>query len=188
MLHLLTETGCRNEGRPSASPGRFVLGLHASSVAGPKGALVFCGQAGYGKSTIAKRLLRDYPLIAEDWTTVLGGERGCKNPCRLDCCDVPHYVAKTLGKAGPTTSGNARMPVAGLFWLEKSDRFGLHPLSNAEAAARMLPPVQAGWSSATVQRRLRLLGRMLQARPCQRLEFRLERRGLVKLLSDAGYL
>ena len=49
----------------SASQFQAPLYLHASSVLTPKGALVFCGECTFGKTTISTKLLKDYPLLED---------------------------------------------------------------------------------------------------------------------------
>ena len=49
---------CHQQGR---------LAIHGSCVAGPKGALLICGNSGSGKSTVTRELLsRDYTFLADD--------------------------------------------------------------------------------------------------------------------------
>jgi hypothetical protein len=179
MFHLLDEMG-RLGGR------RRVVGLHASAVATPRGALVFCGHSGYGKSTIAGKLLRRRRLLADDWTTLLWTRGAGRDKARLLCCDVPGYVRQVFRGSGRTTPRSVTPRVAGLFWLAQGAQARLTPLSRAGAAARLLTPVQAGVSPATVGRRLRLLKEVLRRAPCRRLEFRREGRSLAALLKQSG--
>ena len=50
---------------------RGALPLHASGIVGPKGAILFLGHSGTGKSTlVAEFLRRGYPMLAEDLAAV----------------------------------------------------------------------------------------------------------------------
>lgn len=56
---------------------RGLLVLHASAVATPAGAIIFLGDAGYGKSTIAEFFYsKGYPLVADDVVAIEPGEEG----------------------------------------------------------------------------------------------------------------
>jgi hypothetical protein len=50
---------------------RGLLALHASAVATPQGAVVFCGHSGYGKSTLAGAFKRrGYDVLADDQSVI----------------------------------------------------------------------------------------------------------------------
>jgi hypothetical protein len=175
---LLTEANGPGRARRLSAGGRVPLYLHASAVAAPRGALVFCGHSTFGKSTISNRLLKRWPLLEDDQVMVLAGP-----PHRPG---QPHLMLCSRRARSRRTGG--AIPIAGLFWLEKARTCGLEALSHAEAASLLLPPLLSGRSPTAVRNRLRLLRALLSAVPCQRLKFRLASAPLVALLREHGYL
>lgn len=58
---------------------RGLFALHGSAVATPKGAVVFCGHSGYGKSTLAGAMhRRGYDVIADDQSVIRFDRSGAK--------------------------------------------------------------------------------------------------------------
>jgi hypothetical protein len=94
--------------RPPAAR-QVPLYLHASAVATPKGALVFCGQSTFGKSTISSKLLADYPLLEDDQVNILISPLGSARPVR------PRVVSFTVKGRGNAWT----LPLAGIVWLKK---------------------------------------------------------------------
>lgn len=149
------------------------LALHASAVQGPHGALVFCGHSTFGKTTIATQLLDAYPLLGEDLLFVLAGPVNGSN--------APQ-AAVFLDREKPDAAG-CTLPLAGLFWLEKSPGFALQPMSAAEAAACLAGPVFGAQRAENAGHRLQMLRLLLNAVPCRRLAFARDRAGLHKFLN-----
>ncbi len=182
---------------------RFVLNLHASCVASPKGALVFCGHRTHGKSTIASELLRGLPLLDDDAVAVVCEIAvGGRTAAGVLVCPHPdergHLPAESNRGATASASGARRargtapepflLPIAGLFWLKKSARFAMRKMGRAEAAAGLLSPMLPDMPPESVRNRLRLIGALLDICPCKVLEFRKEREPLVRLLKENGCL
>ncbi|MCZ7647153.1 MAG: hypothetical protein M5U26_18175 [Planctomycetota bacterium] len=165
--------------RAAAPGGRVLLNLHGSAVLGRRGALVFCGHSGYGKTTIATKLLAPWPQL--EWDLAIASLARPGAPRLL-------YVERGLRRGLSAAAGAAAPPLAGLFWLRQARRFGFRPLAAPEAAARLLPPLHFHAAPQAVRRRLRLLRELLEAVPCRELSFAKRRGPLVKLLREEGYL
>lgn len=155
------------------------LALHAAAVQGPRGALVFCGHSTFGKTTIARQLLDAYPLLGEDLLFVLAGpvDGGSNAPQAAVFLDREQLDA-----------ASCTLPLAGLFWLEKSPGFALHPMSAAEAAACLAGPVFGAQRTENAAHRLQLLRLLLNAVPCQRLAFAKDRAELLRFLKASQFL
>lgn len=172
-LAMLAESGGARAVARRSSRGQAPLHLHASAVAGPRGALVFCGKSTFGKSTISGKLLADYAQVEDDQAIVLVG----KGQPRLALFGKPE------SRRAPWT-----LPVAGLFWLKKAREFRIETMDQAEAASLLLSPLLDWKDAAIVSNRLRMLRALLTAMPCRRLSFRKEAGRLVEMLKEQGYL
>lgn len=159
---------------------QFMLYLHASAVATPRGALVFCGHSTFGKSTISSLLLQPLPVIDDDLVHVVCEASGPR------VIRYERYVRQGFGRALKTSDW--ALPIAGLFWLKKGPRFDLQPLPAAEAASLLLSPLLVTNSAVAARNRLRMLQALLARVPCQRLEFRRERQALQRFLRERDYL
>jgi hypothetical protein len=175
-LALLAERAGPRAVACAGASGQAPLYLHASAVAGSRGALLFCGRSTYGKTTIARTLLSRYRQLEDDQALALAGPFGRR------ACAAPRLVVFTRGRAPAT------LPIAGIFWLEKARTFELEPLPRAEAAALLLEPVLSGEELRAVANRLRVILSLVSAIPCWRLQFRKERAPLVALLRAHGVL
>ncbi|MCX7805466.1 MAG: hypothetical protein N3A38_09795 [Planctomycetota bacterium] len=206
-LGLLAELDPPDVSRSSGSI-RFLLNLHASCVASPKGALVFCGHRAHGKSTIASELLGDLPLLDDDAVAIVcevaaGGRQSAgvlvcppSDGLRHRTADFRVASSRIAARSFPSWTGPGSkrepapflLPIAGLFWLKKSARFAIRRMGRAEAAAGLLSPVLPGMPPESVRNRLRLIGCLLDICPCRLLEFRKEREPLIRLLKEKDCL
>lgn len=161
------------------------LYLHASSVLTPKGALVFCGECTFGKTTISTKLLIAYPLLEDDQVTILLSSPGTaaarvRPPRVVVFGDSRKKNAKAL-KA-------ATAPLAGIFWLKKDPVNAFEKMEQAEAAALMLNPMVNWQNAVAIKQRLRLFKALFDAVPCRRLAFKKESAALVEFLEREGYI
>ncbi len=165
-----------------ASQFQTPLYLHASSVLTPKGALVFCGECTFGKTTISTRLLKDYPLLEDDQVTILVSAPGVKKPA------APRVVAFGDSRRKPSELSIAHAPLAGIFWLKKDPENAFEKIDQAEAAALMLNPMVNAEYGTAIQNRLRLFKALFETVPCRRLAFKKESAPLVEFLTQEGYI
>ncbi|MCY3021778.1 MAG: hypothetical protein NTW87_22435 [Planctomycetota bacterium] len=167
----------------TASGNQAPLYLHASAVATPRGALVFCGRSTFGKSTISGRLLSAYERIADDCSMILVGPLDRRRQAR------PRIIVLGSRKRRGRRPSRRQwaLPIAGVFWLKKSREFRLEPMSQAEAASLIVAPVVNWRQPAAIRNRLLMVRALLRAVPCRRLHFRKERRPLIALLRQHGY-
>jgi len=151
------------------------LYLHASAVETRKGALVFCGESTFGKSTISEKLLTPFPKLEDDQTLI----RMRATPCGTK----PEVLI--------FRKSNRRLkdavPLAGIFWLKKSPLFAIEPMDRATFASKIFSPMVNWTEPQAVIRRLKLLRALLDAVPCAELSFAKESAPLIKLLRDSGF-
>lgn len=169
--------------------GQVPLYLHASAVATPRGALVFCGHSTYGKSTISTKLLRGLPLIEFDVVTVLvspGGRRARALPPRV--LFMERYLRRGFGAAAGSRVTPWAMPLRGLFWLRKAPSCGLSALPASQAALGMLEPILGLDAARAGQHRLSLLRALLEAVPCRELAFPKDAPAVRRFLRAEGLL
>jgi hypothetical protein len=142
------------------------LEVHACAVAGPGGALLFCGKSGAGKSTTARLWRRAQPrsLILSDDRVVL----------RLRGPRPWAYGTPWHGEA--RFAEPAARPLRAVFFLRHARENSLRPLPLAEAAARLLarsfPPP---WDGAALARALETAHHVAAAVPCYDFGFRPDR-------------
>ncbi len=155
------------------------LYLHASSVLTPKGALVFCGECTFGKTTISTKLLKEFPLLEDDQVTILisTGEKKSVAP-RVICFGDSRKNAKPIK--------DTIVPLKGIFWLKKDPENAIEKMEQAEAAALMLGPMVDWKNPVAIKQRLRLFKALFEAVPCQRLAFKKESAPLVEFLRAKG--
>lgn len=137
------------------------LVLHASGVAGPRGALVFAGPQGRGKSTLAVSLARAGHLLVSDDFVVIDEHEGrpVTVPSGLDARLWPDSIEAVLGQratawpaAGPgrmkrrvapgrrsgIRAAVAPVPLQGIYLIaEGGARVGVAPLAPHEAVAAL---------------------------------------------------
>lgn len=173
----LESVGCK------AAKYQAPLYLHASSVLTPKGALVFCGECTFGKTTISTQLLKDFPLLEDDQVTIL------VSPMTTKTKSVPRVVAfgdarKKSSRTLPATSA----PLAGIFWLKKDTENAFEKMDQADAAALMLNPMVNWKNGGAIKHRLQLFKALFDAVPCKCLAFKKESAPLVEFLKREGYI
>lgn len=165
------------------------LYVHASAVLTRRGALVFCGECTFGKTTISTKLLKNFPLLEDDQVTILTSPPADKNPL------PPRVVVFGDSRLDPVLRkknvfaalNDGTVPLAGIFWLKKDPRNALEVLEQSEAAAMLLNPMTDSQHSPAVRHRLQLLRSLLQAVPCRRLAFKKESAPLEEFLKQEGY-
>ncbi len=173
----LESVGCK------AAKFQAPLYLHASSVLTPKGALVFCGECTFGKTTISTKLLKDFPLLEDDQVTILISPGTAKKP------SAPRVVAfGDARKSSPTALTIDSAPLAGIFWLKKDPENALEKMDQAEAAALLLNPMVNWKNGGAIKHRLMLFKALFDAVPCKRLAFKKESAPLVEFLKSEGYI
>lgn len=159
-----------------------ILYLHASAVAAPKGALIFCGESTFGKSTISGKLLAPYAKLEDDQTLIRLGRRQADV---LVFCPRLRATHAHLPRGG---SRPATLPAAGLFWLKKSRSFSIRLMDRAEAASLLFAPM-VNWSQpSAVANRLAMIRALVNAVPCAELSFAKESGPLIQFLKKMGYL
>ncbi|MFH1022271.1 MAG: hypothetical protein V1809_02665 [Planctomycetota bacterium] len=149
--------------------------VHASSVLGADGrALVLPGPSGSGKSTIlAKAAPGD--ALAEETTALVREREG--------------WTAWGLPFRRTWRHPVVAAPLAGLFFLERNRRPGLHPLTAAGAAGRILPRTLFYRDDRVGARKLSsLAARLVSEIPAWRFSYRLRRswRSLQTSLTNAA--
>jgi len=160
------------------------LYLHASAVLTPKGALVFCGECTFGKTTISTKLLKDFPLLEDDQVTILVSPPGTA-PARKS---QPRVVVFGDARKNAKPLSIAIAPLAGIFWLKKDPQNAFEKMDQAEAAALMLNPMVNWKNPVAIKQRLRLFKALFEAVPCRRLAFKKESAALVEFLKAEGYI
>jgi hypothetical protein len=138
--------------------GRVVL--HASAVAGPRGAVAFCGHSGDGKSTTAAALhVRGLALVADDVLSLApdaaGGVTAYPGPPHVrlapEVMAALDAAAPAAGVAGRARAGKrawpgrvrtgsrpAPLPLAGLYVLEDGAPAAVEPLTGPAALFALL--------------------------------------------------
>lgn len=167
--------------------GQVPLYLHASAVATPRGALVFCGHSTYGKSTLSTKLLRGLPLIEFDVVTVLVSLAG-KRALPPRVLFVERYLRRGFGAAAGSRITPWALPLRGLFWLRKAPYCGLSALPASQAALGMLEPILGLDAARAGQHRLSLLRELLEAVPCRELSFPKDAPAVRRFLRVEGLL
>lgn len=155
------------------------LYLHASAVATACGALVFCGRSTFGKSTISGEILGPiFPQLDDDQVTMHIGMLNKKKR-------APRVLY--FGRRRELSTAGSELPLAGLFWLQKSAEFKIEEMDQAEAASLMLSPLVNRRRPIAILNRLRIIRALLTKMPCRRLYFAKEQAPLVELLRANGY-
>ena len=165
-----------------ASKFQAPLYLHASSVLTPKGAMVFCGECTFGKTTISTKLLKDYPLLEDDQVTIL------ISPATAKKTAVPRVVSFGDARKLSAPLAATEPKLAGIFWLKKDPENALERMDQAEAAALMLNPMVNWKSGPAIKHRLQLFRALFDAVPCRRLAFKKESAPLVEFFLREGYI
>lgn len=132
---------------------RGLVPLHASAVATSRGALVFAGSAGAGKSTLAAEFLRrGFGVLADDVAALRVSERCAAEVLPVsECVRLWPATADADGVAGDkralASGGGSRgdaLPLAGIVCLERGGRApgqALRRLGGKEALAASLDAV-----------------------------------------------
>jgi hypothetical protein len=140
---------------------RGLFALHGSAVATPKGAVMFCGHSGYGKSTLAGAMhRRGYDVIADDQSVIRFDRAGAKIlptypslyllPDSMDVLDHRQdpdtKIRKNVEKYQVSVSGGYRheaMPLHRVYLLAPGSNhdFGLEPVARRDAFRAMLEMV-----------------------------------------------
>ncbi len=133
--------------------------LHGSAVLGPKGAVLFCGPQGAGKSTMAAALsLQGLPLVGDDLSRVEAGR--ADRPARIYPSSTRHKLwAEAIEALGLSERGRVQdwfrsdkyhldadtsvpvdlpVPLAGIYVLEYGKRFSVERLGGGDAAIAVL--------------------------------------------------
>ncbi len=148
--------------------------VHACGVEWKRGAVLFCGRSGAGKSTTARlwRRARAGARILSDDRVAVVLRRG-----RPWAFGTPWH-----GEGGYASP--AGVPLRAVFFLEHASRTRTLPLAPAAAAARLFartfPPP---WDARAVARVLAACARVAQSVPCHVLRFRPEP-GAVRFVRD----
>jgi len=155
--------------------------IHASAVATKKGALIFCGESTFGKSTISGKLLKGFAKLEDDQAILLLGPKPkiivFSPSLRAPKARLPR------GENSPRT-----LPIAGIFWLKKSPLFAIEPMNRALFASRIMMPM-VNWSQPrAVANRLAMLRELLRTVPCAELSFARQSGPLVQLLTENGFV
>jgi hypothetical protein len=139
------------------------LMLHCAAATNARGAHLFVGHSGDGKST-ASRLSAGRAVVLNDDLVVLRRENG-----RWMAYGTPFWNFETLDRGGQTAHG----PVAGVYTLAKDPQVYLEPLPVAAAVAALFAncPVVNGDPGRTAALLARCR-RLAQAVPVWRLHFR----------------
>lgn len=177
---------------PKSIAGRHTRGwspllLHSSAICARRGALIFCGHSTFGKSTIATKLLRAYPLINEDLNILLVGPFGT-NSKKPDARILVDRRQRTSDRLRRLSIPKHTLPIRGLFWLKKATYFKLEPKATAESVADLLHPIFDLRRPENAAHRLGLLRALLRFTACKRLYFRKARPPLIRMLRTLGYL
>jgi hypothetical protein len=159
------------------------LYMHASTVATPTGALVFCGKSTFGKSTIANKLLCDYPELDDDEVMLYVKPNGKGASVAV----FDHNPARLLRKQCFPMRDRS-VPVAGIFWLKKGSKHSFEAIRTADAVSLLLFPL-AGWQEPhAVKNRMQILQSLFTAVPCKQLEFKKEKNSLIAFLRLQGFI
>jgi len=180
-LALLSEM----EGSGSLAKSGSALYMHASSVLTRKGALLFCGDSTFGKSTISGKVLTAFPKLEDDAAIILLSAKEGAIP-RIALFGGP--LQATSGFRANSKLRASTHPVAGLFWLKKSQRMALQKMDSAEALSLNMSLMFHWNHPPAVINRLRLLKRVVTSVPCNRLEFFREAVPLIRLLREHGFI
>lgn len=150
------------------------LEVHACGLVLEGGTLLFCGQSGAGKSTMARLWRRHRPgvRILSDDRIVLRGRRG-----RTWAYGTPWH-----GEGG--FASPAGRPLRAVFFLRHARHNRIETLAPAQAAARLFarsfPPP---WDPAAVGRVLGTCARVAESVPCFSLGFRPDRTAVEAVVS-----
>jgi len=138
------------------------LVVHACGVRHRGRVLLFCGQSGAGKTTLARvwrRHRRDATVLSDDRIVV-----------RATGPVITAWGTPWHGSGRFASPEGGRLDA--VFFLEQGDRSDTAPMAVAEAAAslfaRSFPPP---WEAAGMSRALRSCARVAQSVPCFRLRF-----------------
>ena len=179
----LESVACKSAGHQAP------LYVHASAVLTRRGALVFCGECTFGKTTISTQLLKNFPLLEDDQVTILTSPLTVKNPKppRVVVFGDSRLDPELRKKNAFAALNDNTVPLAGIFWLKKDPHNALEVMEQSEAAAMLLNPMTDAQHPPAVRHRLQLLRSLLQAVPCRRLAFKKESLPLEKFLKQEGY-
>jgi hypothetical protein len=136
--------------------------LHSSAVARNGRALLFVGEGGAGKTTIAVELNGGRTPMSVDRTLVAFEDDG-----------TPVAHSTPFGDRNHDLSGPMSAPVAGIFFIEQAGVHQVLPVDPFEATRLILAQTIAPTrTKATVQRVMDAVGRLVDGVPCHRLRFR----------------
>ncbi|HEX3527164.1 MAG TPA: hypothetical protein VH988_08865 [Thermoanaerobaculia bacterium] len=130
--------------------------LHCAAVASPRGARLFLGRSGAGKSTVSR-------LAQEHGAQVLSDDL---NALRLKAGAVTVEKLPFTGDYGDPRTPSPAVPLAGLYRLEKDTVDALRPLSRAETVACLL--ACSPYVNADSHRRDELFSDLLLLAPAQK--------------------
>jgi hypothetical protein len=128
--------------------------LHCAAVVGDRGARLFLGRSGAGKSTVS-RLAQEHgaTILSDDLNALVPGGAG-----RVQVEKLPF-----TGDYGDSRTPSEALPLAGLYRLEKAAEDALRPLSRAETVACLL--ACSPYVNADPHRRDDLLANLLGLTP-----------------------
>lgn len=106
--------------------------LHSAGIAGERGAHLFLGPSGAGKTTLSRRALEaGAEVLSDDLNAALPATPGGGAPFLVE--RLPF-----AGDLGQTSAPGQRLPLAGLHRLAQGDEAGWEPLSRARALAALV--------------------------------------------------
>ncbi len=162
-----------------------VLYLHASVIATSKGALVFCGQSTFGKSTISGKLLKGYAKIEDDQALV---RMSVKNNWRPEVIVFSPRLRAKRKRLYCGCSTPRVLPIAAIFWLKKSPHFEIKPMKSADFASLIYAPMHYWRQPRAVANRLAMLRKLVSTVPCAELSFAKQSKPLIGMLKKHGYI
>ena len=139
--------------------------LHGAALACDGRAFVFSAPSGTGKSTHAALWLQRFG----ERVRILNGD---KPILRLVQGELTVFGTPFCGKE--RWNVNASAPLAGLCFLERSERNSIAPLQDAQVLPRLFPQILMPDTDTRIERFLQLLDRTLQAVPAYLLRCNME--------------
>jgi hypothetical protein len=168
-----------NESDEKSMSRRAILYLHASAVATSRGALLFCGESTFGKSTISEKLLTPFLKLEDDQVFIrLAPKARRSNP------EVLIFPRSRIASRLKRDS----VPVAGIFWLKKSPLFAIEPMDRSIMASKIIQPIINWPHPLAAVRRLGLLRALLAHVRCGELSFARESKPLIAMLKAHKFI